>query len=70
MKYNVEGEFRPNLVTDANLHLISILHFEFVATLVITNHVLDETLPVTQLLQGKSIDIMDGIHLINSLKDK
>ena len=24
---------------------------------------------LTQLLQGKSIDIMDGIHLINSLKD-
>ena len=69
MKDNVEGEFRPNLVTDANLHLISISHFEFVATLVITRHVLDKTLPVTQLLQGKGIDIMDGIHLINSLKD-
>ena len=39
------------------------------ATLVITRHILDETLPVTQLLQGKGIDIMDGIHLINSLKD-
>ena len=69
MKDNVEGEFRPNLVTDASLHLISISHFEFVATLVITRHVLDETLPVTQLLQGKGIDIMDGIDLINSLKD-
>ena len=33
------------------------------ATLVITKHILDETLPATQLLQGK------GIHLINSLKD-
>ena len=50
MKDNLEGEFRPNLVTDANLHLINISHFEFVATLVTTRHVLDETLPVTQLL--------------------
>jgi hypothetical protein len=31
--------------------------------------VLDLTLPVTQLLQGKTIDVMDGIHLITSLKD-
>ncbi|XP_046854203.1 52 kDa repressor of the inhibitor of the protein kinase-like [Xenia sp. Carnegie-2017] len=28
----------------------------------------DLTLPVTQLLQGKSIDVMDGIELISSLK--
>ena len=36
--------------------------------LVNTRHVLDATLPVTQLLQGKGIDIMDGTHLMNSLK--
>ena len=69
MKDIPDGEFRPGLVTDANVHLICISPFEFVATLVITRHVLDEHVPVTQLLQGKSIEIMDGIHLINSLKD-
>ena len=30
--------------------------------------VLDMTLPVTQLLQSKSIDICDGLHLIEPLK--
>ena len=49
-----DGEFRPGLVTDANVRLICISPVEFVATLVITRHVLDETLPVTHLLQEKS----------------
>ena len=62
------GEFSPTVSSDASSHLTRIFKFEFVVALVITRHVLDVTLPVTQLLQGKSIDIMDGIHLINSLK--
>ena len=42
--------------------------FPFVACLVLTRSVLDMTLPVTQLLQSKSIDICDALHLIESLK--
>ena len=34
----------------------------------LTRSVLDMTLPVTQLLQSKSIDICDGLYLIDSLK--
>ena len=34
----------------------------------LTRSVLDMTLPVTQLLQSKSIDICDGLYLTESLK--
>ena len=34
----------------------------------LTRSELDITLPVTQLLQSKSIDVCDGLHLIESLK--
>ena len=43
--------------------------FEFIAALVISHNVFDRLLPVTLLLQGKNIDIMDGIHLINTMKN-
>ena len=50
-------------------HFRHISTFDFIVTFLITRHVLDVTLPVTQLLQGNSLDIMDGIYLITSLKD-
>ena len=34
----------------------------------LTRCVLDMTLPVTQMLQSKGVDIFDGLHLIESLK--
>ena len=34
----------------------------------IARSVLDRTLPVTQLLQSKTADVLDGLHLISSLK--
>ena len=42
--------------------------FQLVACLVLTRSVLDMTLPVTQLLQSKGIDICDDLHLTESLK--
>ena len=42
--------------------------FEFIATLVLTRSILDLTLPVTELLQGKETDITDASHLLDSLK--
>ena len=59
----------PPLVGEASNCVTVVSRFDFVAALIITKHILDSTLSVTQLLQGKSIDIMDGIHLITSLKN-
>ena len=42
--------------------------FDFISGLVLTRHVLDLTLPVTELLQGPAIDVADSSHLIESLK--
>ena len=41
---------------------------DFIATLVLTRSILDLTLPVTELLQGKTIDMADASHLLDSLK--
>lgn len=70
MKDNVEGEFRPNFVTDANLHLISISYFEFAATLVITRHVLDETLPVTQFNAARKGYRYNGWYPLNKFIER
>ena len=42
--------------------------FYFLSSLVIARSILDLTLPVTQLLQGPGIDIVNATHLIESLK--
>ena len=42
--------------------------FDFISALVLTRHVLDLTIPVTELLQGPAIDVADSSHLIESLK--
>ena len=47
---------------------LKLLDFDFVTSLIITRHVFDMTLDVTVLLQSKSNDICDGIHLIKSMK--
>ena len=69
MVENADGRFSPTLSSDALAHFKHISTVDFIVVFIITRHILDATLAVTQLLQGKSIDIMDGIHLINSLKD-
>lgn len=68
MARNLDGEFKPSLSSDVSSVLTLISRFDFVVALVITRNVLDVTLPVTKLLQGRSIDIMDGIDLIEALK--
>ncbi len=68
-KDNEGGSYRPNLVTDASNFFDLVTKFEFITALVISHNILDRLLPVTLLLQGKSIDIMDGIHLINTMKN-
>ena len=65
----MDGKYRPYLATDASNFFYLISKFEFIAALIISNKILDGLPSVTLLLQGKSIDIMDGIHLINSMKN-
>ncbi len=60
---------KPSLSADASSLLTLITHFDFIVALVITRNILDATLPVTELLQGKSIDVMDGLNLITTLKN-
>lgn len=69
MVNNVSGECKPSFSAEASSLLTLISKFDFIVALVITRNILDATLPVTQLLQGKSIDIMDGFHLITTLKN-
>ena len=50
-------------------HLSSLIaSFGFIATLLLTRSILDLTLPVTELLQGKEIDMVDASHLLDFLK--
>lgn len=49
--------------------LKAINNFQFIVSLVITRCVFDLTLPVTQLLQCKSLDIYNGLSLISALKN-
>ena len=45
-----------------------IASFDFIATLALTRYILDLTLPVTALLQGKETNMADASHLLDSLK--
>ena len=45
-----------------------IASFDFIETLVLTRSIFDLTLPVTELLQRKEIDMADASHLLDSLK--
>ena len=71
---NALGQMDVNVdrksITDTSAHAGAffklLTSFNFIVALVITRNILDLTLPVTQLLQAKSNDIMDGIHLIES----
>ena len=68
MKFNKDNTCNRDTSVKASSFFILVSTVQFVACLVLTRNVLDITLPVTQLLQSKSIDICDGLHLIESLK--
>ena len=69
MASNLEKQCNPKTSSDASSLLTLISSFKFIVALVIARNVFDLTLPVTQLLQAKSIDIVAGIELINSMKN-
>ena len=68
LKLNKDNRCKTDTSVKASSFFILLSTFHFVACLVLTRSVLDMTLPVTQLLQSTSIDVCDGLHLIESLK--
>ena len=68
VKFNKDNKCNKDTSVKASSFFALVSTFQFVACLVLTRSVLDMTLPVKQLLQFKSIDICDGLHLIESLK--
>ena len=68
MSINAEKVCNAETSSKASSLLALISSFQFIVGLVVSRNVLDMTLPVTQLLQARAIDVMDGIHLIDSLK--
>ena len=68
MSLNVDRKSNRDTSSKASSLLKLITSFEFIVTLVLTRSVLDFNLPITELLQRKANDIMEGIHLIETLK--
>ena len=68
MSINAEKVCNAESSKRASSFLALVSSFKFIVGLVVSRNVLDMTLPVTELLQARAIDIMDGIHLIDSLK--
>ncbi|XP_065665586.1 52 kDa repressor of the inhibitor of the protein kinase-like [Hydra vulgaris] len=64
-----ESSVNKDTQNKSSTFLNSIGTFQFVFTLVVTTRVFDFTLPVTRLLQSKTIDILDSLHLITALKN-
>ena len=67
MKTNASRIYNKKTQTDAFSFFKSIDDFDFLVNLVITYHVLQFSLLVTELLQSKKNDIADGTHMIQSL---
>ena len=69
MSFNEGRVCNREISTEASSFYKLIASFDFIATLVLTRSILDLTLPVTELLQGKEIDMTDASHLLDSLKN-
>ena len=54
--------------TNASIFLKLTTSFDFIVSLVIASSVIDRNLLVTPLLQSKTADVLNGLHLISSLK--
>ena len=68
MEFNKDNKCNRDTSVKASSFFKLVSTFQFAAFLVLTTSVLDMTLPVTQLLQSKSIDVCNGLHLIKSFK--
>ena len=68
MSLNVGHICNQDTSTKALSYYKLLTSFDLILALVLARHVLDLTLPVTELLQGPAIDVADSSHLIESLK--
>ena len=68
MHLNIDKVCNADTSSKALPLLKVITSFEFMAAFMITKNIFLMTLPVTQLLQGRTNDIMDGVHMIDALK--
>ena len=69
MSLNLEKQCNPATASKSFSFLALISPFQFIVSIVITRNIFDIILPVTQLLQAKTNDIMNGINLIQALKN-
>ena len=69
MASNLERQCNPSTSSKASSFLALVSSFKFIVAMVITRNIFDLTLPVTQLLQAKTNYVMDGIDLIQALKN-
>ena len=67
MRVNSFGIHNKKTQSDAFSYFKAIDNFSFIVNLILTYRVLELSLLVTQLLQSKTNDIADGIHVITSL---
>ena len=67
---NLQRECNRDTQSKALSHLKLVTSYEFIVALVITRNVFDLTIDVTRVLQARNNDILDAIHLINTLKAK
>ena len=65
---NEETIYNKETSTKASSFYKLIASFDFLTTLVLARSIRDLTLPVTELLQGKEINMADASHLLDSLK--
>ena len=68
MSLNVGRICNQDTSTKALSYYKLLTSFDFISALVLTRHVPDLAIPVTELLQGPTIDVADSLHLIESLK--
>ena len=64
MSVNEERDCNEETSTKASSFYKLIASFDFIATLVLTRSILDLIHSVTELLQGKKIDMADSSHLL------
>ena len=55
--------------TKASAFLKLVTSFDFIVPMVLTRNVFDMTLDVTQMLQSRNNDILDAVHMVNTLKN-
>jgi len=65
---NNDKHYNDSTKSQAKSFLNTLLNFEFIIAMVISRSILDYTLCVTELLQGPTKDICEGLHLITSLR--